>query len=156
MRSAWESSHGITQPAGFYRNTEMGFNVVHEQVLMSALNNNNKKKTQTTKKHNNRNAARESLSHVHPVVSLGCVSTLLWSTSSKITEPENMQKRVKTMPRFSLSVPWGCSAHAFFCIISVQGFLFPVLEVLALPGCSSLFAQEDSTSFSARCFGVPR
>lgn len=49
MRSAWESSHGITQPAGFYRNTEMGFNVVHEQVLMSALNNNNKKKPKPLK-----------------------------------------------------------------------------------------------------------
>lgn len=61
MRSAWDSSCCNEQPAGFYRNTETGFNTLNGQVLMSAFN-----------KKPNRNTVRESLSRVRPTISLLC------------------------------------------------------------------------------------
>lgn len=66
MRSAWESSCCNEQAAGFYRNTEMGFNTLNGHVFMSVFN-----------KKPNRDTVRESLSHVQPMVFLQCVSSML-------------------------------------------------------------------------------
>lgn len=100
MRSAWESSCCKEQPAGFYRNTETGFNTLNGQVLMSVFN----KKTK-------RNTARESLSRAPHGFPPACQQSAPAPWKIKIIENNKKKKPFRDYSKRCLWFHLLCNVH---------------------------------------------